>query len=274
MKGIATQCLVGDDWLVGRKSVFSGVIFELCYNPIILRLTGGNMSQIRLLYRLQEMDNEIRAKKQRLGDVLRLQKADEALQQAKATAAAAATERDHRLKQRKKLETEIADLESKSKAASDRLYSGKVKNPKELTDLQQQIAAMGRHKATLEDDLLEAMLQLEEAEKGFAAADEQLKAVTATWEKNTAGLRQEQEQLALALHDLMGRRQEMTKLVKTEALTLYENLAKKLGGVAVSSIHYEMCHACRVSISAQKIKAAREGDLVYCGSCGRILYAS
>lgn len=232
------------------------------------------MSQIRLLYRLQEMDNEIRAKKQRLGEVLRLQKADETLQQAKTVAAAAATERDSRLKERKKLETEIADLDSKTKASSDRLYSGKVKNPKELTDLHQQIAAMGRHRATLEDQLLEAMMQLEEAEKGYAAADEHLQAITATWEKNNVGLRQEQEQLALALHDMMGRRQEMTKLVKAETLTLYEALAKKLGGVAVSAVHYEMCHTCRVSISAQKIKDAREGKLVYCSSCGRILYAS
>ena len=232
------------------------------------------MSQIRLLYRLQEMDNEIRAKKQRLGDVLRLQKADETLQQAKAVAAAAATERDNRLKRRKKLETEIGDLDSKSKTASDRLYSGKVKNPKELTDLHQQIAAMGRHKTTLEDDLLEAMVQVEEGEKQFAAAHEQLQTVAAAWEKNNAGLHQEQEQLALALHELMGRRQEMARVIKADTLTLYENLAKKLGGVAVSPIHYEMCHTCHVSVSAQKIKAAREGDMVYCGSCGRILYAS
>lgn len=231
------------------------------------------MSQIRLLYRLQEMDNEIRAKKQRLGDVLRLQKEDEQLRQAREGAAVAMQHRDKWQKQRKKLETEIADLERKSHQASDRLYSGNVKNPKELTDLQHQIEAFGRHRSTLEDELLEAMLELEEAETQFAAATSHLQKTEASWEKSNAGLRQEQEQLALALHDLMGRRQEMTKLLKPTSLTLYEQQAKKSGGVAVAMVQYNLCNVCQVSVSALKIKAAQEGELVYCGSCGRILYA-
>ena len=49
------------------------------------------MAQIRLLYRLQEMDNDIRVKKQRLGEVLRLQKEDETVKKARAEAAAAAS---------------------------------------------------------------------------------------------------------------------------------------------------------------------------------------
>lgn len=231
------------------------------------------MSQIRLLYRLQELDNDIRTKKQRLGEVLRLQKENEVLKMARDSAAAAATERDKWQKQRRKLETEIADLERKSKVASDRLYSGAVKNPKELSDLQHQIESMGRHRGALEETLLETMLELEEAEKGFAAASDHLLATETTWEKNNAGLRQEQEQLALALHDLMGRRQELSKVVKPDSLTLYEHVAKKQGGVAVAAVQYNMCGVCRVTVSAQKIKAAQEGDLVYCGSCGRVLYA-
>lgn len=232
------------------------------------------MSQIRLLYRLQEMDNEIRAKKQRLGDVLRLQKEDEPLRQARQTGAAAAQRRDQWLKQRKKLETEIADLERKSRQASDRLYSGNVKNPKELTDLQHQIEAFGRHRASLEDELLETMLELEEAESQYAAASQHLQKAETTWEKSNVSLRQEQEQLALVLHEQMGRRQEMSKLIKPASLTLYEQLTQKLGGVAVAMVQYNLCSVCRVSVSALKIKAAQEGELVYCGSCGRILYAS
>ncbi|MBP8003296.1 MAG: hypothetical protein KA314_08765 [Chloroflexi bacterium] len=231
------------------------------------------MAQIRLLYRLQEMDNDIRVKKQRLGEVLRLQKEDETVKKARAEAAAAASQREHWQKQRRKLETEIADLENKTKQASDRLYSGVVKNPKELADLQHQIEAMSRHHATLEDTLLETMLEVEEAEKEYAAAAATQQQVETTWEKNNTGLRHEQEQLALHLHDLLGRRQEMSKLIKPGDLTLYDQLAKKQGGVAVAQVQYNMCGVCRVTVSAQKIKSAQEGELVYCGSCGRILYA-
>ncbi len=185
----------------------------------------------------------------------------------------AATERDTWQKQRRKLETEIADLERKSKVASDRLYSGAVKNPKELSDLQHQIESMGRHRSTLEETLLETMLELEEAEKGFAAAADHLLVTETAWDKNNAGLRQEQEQVALALHDLMGRRQELAKVIKPASLTLYDHVAKKQGGVAVAAVQYNMCGVCRVTVSAQKIKSAQDGDIVYCGSCGRVLYA-
>ncbi|MCL4870782.1 MAG: hypothetical protein KJ063_17625 [Anaerolineae bacterium] len=231
------------------------------------------MAQIRLLYRLQEIDSEIRAKKQRLGEVIRLQKEDQALQKARQERDAAAQQRDKWQKERKRLELEIADLDSKSKNASNRLYSGSVKNPKELTDLQQQIEAMGRHRTTLEDHLLETMLELEEAETGFAAAQTQWQQVEAAWERQHTGLLQEQDQLALALHKLMTQRPDMAKLIKPDILTHYEQLSKKLGGVAVTMVQYNLCSVCRVSISAQKIKTAQEGTLVYCGSCGRILYA-
>lgn len=231
------------------------------------------MAQIRLLYRLQEIDSEIRAKKQRLGEVIRLQKEDQALQKARQARDAAAQQRDKWQKERKRLEIEIADLEGKSKNASNRLYSGNVKNPKELTDLQHQIEAMGRHRSSLEDQLLETMLELEEAETRLAAAQEQCQQVEAAWERNHAGLLQEQEQLALVLHDLMSRRPGMATLIKPDTLSHYEQLSQKLGGVAVAMAQYNLCSVCRVTISAQKIKMAQEGSLVYCGSCGRILYA-
>ena len=102
------------------------------------------MSQIQQLYRLQQMDTEIRQKKQRLTEVLRAQKETEALLAAREREKTAVFALKKWQGSHSNLNLELGSLNSKAKSAENRLYSGNVKNPKELTDLQDQIAAMGR----------------------------------------------------------------------------------------------------------------------------------
>ena len=54
------------------------------------------------------------------------------------------------------------------------LYGGHVQNPKELQDLQKDVASLKRHLETLEERELEAMEAAENAEKDFAAAEADL----------------------------------------------------------------------------------------------------
>ncbi|MBP8949460.1 MAG: hypothetical protein KBG73_11505, partial [Candidatus Promineofilum sp.] len=94
------------------------------------------MSQARVLYDLQQTDTEIRTKKQRLGEVLRLQKDPLALLAAREAAKAAADELHRWRARHQDLTLEIAGVADKAKRSEERLYSGVVKNPKELNDLQ------------------------------------------------------------------------------------------------------------------------------------------
>ena len=64
---------------------------------------------------------------------------------------------------RKELDREFQTLNNKIKNAERRLYSGNVQNTKELADLQHQIEAMGRHRSSMEDTILEAMIMVEQA---------------------------------------------------------------------------------------------------------------
>jgi uncharacterized protein len=61
------------------------------------------------------------------------------------------------------------------------LYGGKIRNPKELQDLQVEIAALKRRTATLEDEQLEAMLAVEDAETQLTEANKNLNEVKATF---------------------------------------------------------------------------------------------
>ncbi|HRQ15188.1 MAG TPA: hypothetical protein PK205_17955, partial [Promineifilum sp.] len=78
------------------------------------------MSQSHVLYDLQQIDSEIRAKKQRLGEVLRLQKEPAALVTAREHAQAAAADLQQWQTRHKNLTLEIASVIDKAKRSEDR----------------------------------------------------------------------------------------------------------------------------------------------------------
>lgn len=229
------------------------------------------MSQVLMLYRLQEIDTEYREKKLRLTEVLRAQKETEILLAARRRVETAVTQLKKWRVQHKDLSLELESLNTKAKRSEDRLYSGNVKNPKELSDLQNEIQALGRRRNVLEDEILEVMMKVEDAEAEQHVADDALAKIETQWQRAQTGLKQEQNELALRLHVLTGQRQQQVALISAENLTLYNNLSQKRGGVAVAKLQENMCLGCRLTVSANKVKAVNEGQLVSCGGCGRIL---
>ncbi len=229
------------------------------------------MSQLQSLYRLQQMDTEIREKKQRLGEVLKAQKESEEILATRKRVETAVTTLKNWQNQRQNLSLEMDSLVEKIKRSEERLYSGNVRNPKELTDLQHEVESLGKRKGSLEDEMLEVMLQTEAAQKEKTAVDQTLNHLLTQWEKNNIYLKKEQNELALRLHHLTGVRQEQVKLIPPTLLKEYESLSPKKNGVAVAGLRVNLCLGCRTTVSMNKAKEAHEGQIAYCGGCGRIL---
>ena len=229
------------------------------------------MSQVQLLYRLQKMDTEIQEKKQRLADVLRAQRETAALRQARQEAETAADQLHKLRSQQTDLSLELESLNTKAKRSERRLYSGKVTNPKELSDLQSEIDSLGRRRAALEDEMLEVMIALEEAEEEKTAADARLAKVERSWEKSQASLRNERQELALSLQKLMAERKKHADLLAEPTRADYEGLLQRKNGQAVAVLRGNMCVGCRTTVSSQYVRDVRESQLVHCPNCGRIL---
>lgn len=229
------------------------------------------MSQAQQLYQLQKIDTAIREKKSRLTEVLQAQKETAELLAARQRATAADSELNKWQAQRRELNMELESLNNKSKRSEQRLYSGNVKNPKELSDLQHEIESLGRRREALEEEILETMILVEDAETEKTAADESLSTITEKWGRSMTHYKQEQNELALALHQLMGQRQEKVKMVTADSLKLYENLSRSKNGLAVATLRANMCLGCRTTISAMNERAARQGQITYCDNCGRII---
>lgn len=230
------------------------------------------MAHVHQLYALQEIDTEIREKKQRLGEVLQILKGPSWLLQAQEAQATAVAHLTKLRNQHSNLNADLQALNNKIQTSEKRLYSGKVSNTKELADLQEEIASLQKRTAVLQDEMLELMLLIEEAEEEKAQTDVAMAKANGRWQRESVELQTEKNELAVRFNKLLDMRQNQLALFDKSWLQEYDQLSKKKGGTAVVRVRAGMCMGCRTTISANIIREANEGKKVYCGSCGRIIY--
>jgi predicted nucleic acid-binding Zn-ribbon protein len=120
------------------------------------------MSQLKALHRLQKIDQDLDARRQRVRDIAVRLEQDDVLRQAQADVAALQSALHPPETRTADLNLEIQTIASQTGQLTNRLYSGKVNNPKELQDIQDKIAELKRRHAHLENTLLETMIAIEE----------------------------------------------------------------------------------------------------------------
>ena len=69
------------------------------------------------------------------------------------------------------LELDMSGTLQKATAAEEQLYSGRVKNTKEMRDMQQEIAALRKRHGELEESLLELMMTIDDGETAVTDAE-------------------------------------------------------------------------------------------------------
>lgn len=236
------------------------------YNP--------SMNPTGYLFKLQTIDTQLARIRQRLEEIETLLGEDSALRQAQTQVVHAEAEVKSARSQLRQIEDAVASRRAKKEQSESILYSGKVKNPKELQDLQSETAALKRAISNLEDQQLEAMLKLDEVEEAYQKAASKMTALQASDTQEKASLRGEQSALSKDQERLLVEREMVAAQVPPETLNRYDQLRLKKRGVAVAAVADGSCRACGASITPAEQQAARSpNQMVYCSSCGRILYA-
>ncbi len=232
------------------------------------------MSAALGLFRLQQVDGRIGQLEARLRKIHETLENDETFQSALKRLKAAELDQRHWEQERRAAEEEGREQQVKIQQAEASLYGGKVQNPKELQDLQADVASLKKHLAAIEEKELEAMVQLEAAETVLAGAKEEVNKVQAKAGEENRQLLIDQEKLERELQDLQTER--LAAVGPLEAVTVrkYEALREGHRGVAVVEISDNSCGGCGTTLTAALQQNARHAsELVYCPSCGRILYA-
>jgi uncharacterized protein len=226
------------------------------------------------LWRLQEIDSAIDARRATIDDARARLGDSEELIAARAEAAERADAQRAAASAQKDLDVQADDLKSRIAPAEEKLYSGAIKNPKELTDLQQDIDQLKRQLAAIEDRDIEAMTALEAAESEARSVQAQVDALQAAWREEQDELTARIDALSGELPGLEGERASVAAEVDAAVLKVYDHVRRAHQGRGVARLDRNLCLGCRISLPTSTVNKARAGSaLVQCPYCERILCA-
>ena len=233
------------------------------------------MTSIADLYRLQEVDLALQSARDDLTDVQsRLGEPEELIE---VRHAAEERQEAQRVAEKdfKEREWEADEQQRKIEKPEQKLYEGKVSNPKELEDLQKDVESLKRRRIVLDDEAFAAMERLDEAERGLAEAQRHLEELTGTTGVEQDELRARQSTLEGEIASLEGQRAELAAGGDEVLLDRYDELRAGRQGQAVAKVQGGSCQGCRILLPVNLIQRARAGDeVVQCNNCERILYVT
>jgi uncharacterized protein len=233
------------------------------------------MSAALGLYRLQQVDSQIDQIQTRLRAIQQTLENDETLRAANAHFTAASDKCKDAERILKLSEAEVEKQRIKIEQTEASLYGGKVHNPKELQDLQKDVASLKRHLETLEERQLEAMITAETVEKELQTANADLERVQSNLKEQNKDLASESEALRKNLERLNSERQAVVTDIAGQTLNVYDQLRKQKRGLAITTIADNSCEACGTTLTPSQQQNARStSQLFHCPTCGRILYAN
>lgn len=232
------------------------------------------MSRVQRLYQLQSLDSELDSANAQLADIAANLGESDRLKSAKNKLAAAEQTLLKARAQMQDLDLEVKSLNEKISQQEKMLYGGsKAISAKEASNLQDEVASLKRWLGNREEALLEAMVEVEEAEAVQQQAQKDLADVEATWSTGQKELVEKQGTLKIKVAQLLEQRPAAVARVDPEQLEDYEDLRPTKAGVAVAMVKDSICQGCGMTPSANKMRQSRNGEeLIYCGGCGRILY--
>jgi predicted nucleic acid-binding Zn-ribbon protein len=229
------------------------------------------MNIARQLFQLQEIDLELESTERTINHITSQIGESQAVLGSRNRLAREQQHLEELTHQQRSLEWEIDDFSTKLKSAEKELYSGRIRIPKELSNLQNDIENMKTRRRQLEDKALDIMEQVELARKGIARHRNELEALEAEWQSQQKDLLSELEQLKINLASLQQDRQSLVAGTDRDMVDFYQAVKKKKG-IAVARVNQGTCGGCRISLPVSELQQARTGALITCSSCGRILY--
>ena len=226
------------------------------------------------LYGLQEVDLRRDARRALIADIESRLIETEELLSAREEAADAEAQAVRLRKDQRELEAQLQALDAKVAPLETKLYSGEIRNPKELSDLQREVESLKAQRRKMDDEALAGLEVIEVATASAREAKDELARIEAEWLAGQEALRRDKAAAEEELVRLDRDRENRTQGMDRGSLGLYETLRKAKNGRAVAKLDRGNCLGCRVTLPTNMVGQVRNaGTLVQCPRCERILVA-
>jgi predicted nucleic acid-binding Zn-ribbon protein len=224
---------------------------------------------------LQTEDSAIRRlreRRDRLPEATRLEDVNARVAELTADREIARRQSDEIARDQARIEGEIEIIDSKVGREEQRMYSGSVANPKELSSLQSEVEMLKRQRSQAEDSLLEVMVRRETADatlKHIEDEHRQAEGLAAELTTEVTGLIAEIDS-ELSSHNAA--RDEIAPSISAQLLRTYEQIRDSKAGVGVAELVGGTCQGCHTKLPAVELeRLERERGLQRCDNCRRIL---
>lgn len=180
------------------------------------------------------------------------------------------------VKAQKKIEVEIADIETKIEHDNEQLYAG-GSDPSVLQSLQHEIDTRKQRISSLEDDELELMEQVEPIDERLESLAREQEALDQEAAQATTALANKESEIDTERSAAVQEREALAADVDPDALARYETVRNRLGGMAVARLEGGVCGSCHMKLSAvehDRIQHLPPDAEVQCEDCGRFLVRS
>ena len=233
------------------------------------------MNQIIGFLRLQQIDTRLDLVNARIKQINFLLEDNKAVQQIFKQK----TEIEQRIKsasqQLTQSEQAVLAQQIKNQQVEANLYSGKVKNPKELQEIQSEISSLKRHYISLENSQLQIMMSIETDQKFYDLICKKYDAVEQEFLSKNKVLIEEKDTLLKEIDRLDAEKKAAENSISTQDMSYYNKLREQRGGVAVTTISEGACNSCGATLTPAQQQAVKSPEQTYCcPSCGRMLYAA
>lgn len=173
-----------------------------------------------------------------------------------------------------KIDADVEQARTRRTRDRERVDQGVISNPKDLQRMLHELESLDRRITTLEDQELEVMERLEEAQRALdsltadvASADQQIAALGASRDEKAAAIDRE-------LAEVAAERAPAVDGLPDDLLSLYDRLREQKGGVGAAALRARACGGCRLTLDAAEVSAIRGAatdDVIRCEECQRIL---